>query len=241
MHSRGSRPASSGGFTSVELIVAAAIVVSVCLFTLGYLHVIVRRERMKTAVREIYALVLATRMQAVRRGATVVLEIDLRKREITTWADDSPANFVRDASERVLSAQPLPPVLVFRSVDGRVDDSSSVAFDGYSGDASLVDRVVFRSNGGLVIPEAPNSAPPSRPATVTGEVPATSVTCRLEGCRGIFASDRPGGGTHRNLFRISVDDFGRVGKVSLLKWLPPEQGGNSGERNFVPPPWKWVD
>lgn len=241
MDSPCSRPASSDGFTSVELVVAAAIVVSVFLFTLGYLHIIVRRERTKAAVREIYGLVLATRMQAVRRGATVVLQIDLRKRELITWAEQAPPNFVRDASEPTLSVQALPPFLVFRSVDGLVDDPSSVAFDGYSGDASLVDRVVFRSNGSLVLPEASNSAPPARPATVTDAVPATSVTCRADGCRGIFLADRADGGSHRNLFRISVDDFGRVGKASLLKWLPPGQGGNSGERNFVPPPWKWVD
>src|SRR5438034_384463 len=105
MNSLGDRPASDGGFTSVELIVAMAIVVSVFVFTLAYLHTIVRRERMKTAVREIYSLVLAARMQAVRRDANVVLQIDLAKRELTTWAESAPANFVRDASESLLNAE----------------------------------------------------------------------------------------------------------------------------------------
>jgi Type II transport protein GspH len=241
MDSPRSRPASSSGFSSVELVVAAAITVSVCLFTFAYLHTIVRRERMKAAVREIYSRVLATRMQAVRRDATVVLEVDVAKRELTTWADQSPPNFVRDDSEPVLSVQGLPPFLVLRAVDGSVDGPNSVAFDGYAGDASLVDRIVFRSNGGVVRPEASNSAPPARPGTATADVPPTSVNCRADGCRGIFLSDPSNTGSRRNLFRISVDDFGRVGKVSLLKWLPPEQGGNSGERDFVPPPWKWVN
>lgn len=241
MDSRGSRPASSAGFTSVELIVAAAIVVSVFLFTLAYLHTIVRRERMKTAVREIYALVLATRMQAVRRSANVVLQIDLARRELTSWAETSPANFVLDDSEPILSYYHLPDFLVLRTVQGEVDDANSVAFDEYAGDASLVDRIVFRTNGGLVIPEASNSAPPGRPAKTTVAVPVTSVNCRTGGCRGIFLSDRTNTGARRNLFRISVDDFGRVGKASLLKWVPPEQGGNNGEQDFVPPPWKWVD
>ncbi|HEV8232640.1 MAG TPA: GspH/FimT family pseudopilin [Thermoanaerobaculia bacterium] len=241
MSSRGARPVSAGGFTSVELIVATAIVVSVFVFTLAYLHTIMRRERMKTAVREIYSLVLAARMQAVRRDANVVLQIDLAKRKLTAWAESSPANFVRDESETVLNVQTLPSLVSVRPVAGPVDGPDGIAFDEYAGDPTLVDRIVFGSNGGLVTPQAANSRRPERPATLTGDVPATSANCPDAGCRGIYLADRATGGPNRNLFRISVDDFGRVGKASLLKWLPSEQGGNSGERDFVPPPWKWVD
>jgi len=241
MSSRGTRPVSEGGFTSVELIVAMAIVVSVFVFTIAYLHTIMRRERMKTAVREIYSQVLAARMQAVRRDANLVLRIDLAKRELTAWAESAPGNFVRDESEKVLSVQPLPTLVSVRSVAGPVDGPDGIAFDEYAGNPALVDRIVFGSNGGLVIPQAANSRPPGKPARITGDVPATSVNCPASGCRGIYLADRATGGPNRNLFRISVDDFGRVGKASLLKWLPPEQGGNSGERGFVPPPWKWVD
>lgn len=241
MNSRGSAPASSGGFTSVELVVAMAIVVSVCLFTLAYLHTILHRERMKGTVRDIYSFVLLSRMQAVRRDANVVLEFDLARRQMTVWADMSPSNFVRDDDEPLLGVRPLPAFLSLRSIEGALDGPDSVAFDQYAGDPSLVDRIVFRSNGGLLIPQAPNSGPPLRPRRLTSDVPATSVNCRETGCRGIFLADRASGGPNRNLFRISVDDFGRVGKASLLKWLPPEQGGNSGERNFVPSPWKWED
>jgi hypothetical protein len=241
MNSRGSAPVWTAGFTSVELVVAMAIVVSVFLFTLAYLHTILRRERTKSTVRDIYSLVLATRMQAVRRDATVVLEVDLARREMTAWADASPSNFVRDDGEQVIGVRPIPPFLSLQAVEGPVNGPDSVAFDQYGGDVELVDRIVFRSNGGLLLPQAPNSAPPARPKRFTSDVPASSVNCRDAGCRGIFLADRPGGGPNRNLFRISVDDFGRVGKASLLKWLPPGQGGNSGERNFVPPPWKWVD
>jgi Tfp pilus assembly protein FimT len=241
MNSRGTRPVLQDGFSSVEVIVAMAIVVSVFVFTLAYLHTIVRRERTKAAVRDIYSLVLATRMQAVRRDANVVLQIDLQKRQLTTWVDGSPGNFTRDDSERALNTQALPSFLSVRSVADAVDGPDGIAFDEYIGDPALVDRIVFRSNGGVIAPQALNSRPPVRPARVTGDVPSRSVNCPDTGCRGIYLSDRATGGPHRNLFRISVDDFGRVGKASLLKWLPPAQGGNSGERNFVPPPWKWVD
>ncbi|HEY6064970.1 MAG TPA: GspH/FimT family pseudopilin [Thermoanaerobaculia bacterium] len=223
------------------MIVATAIFASVFVFTLGYLHTIIRRERMKTAVREIYSLVLLSRMQAVRRDANVVLQVDLAKRELKAWAETSAANFVLDGSEKVLSTQSLPALISIRSVAGPVDGPDGIAFDEYRGNPALVDRVVFGSNGGLVMPQAANSRPPGRPGRITGDVPSTSVNCPEAGCRGIYLADRATGGPNRNLFRISVDDFGRVGKASLLKWLPPEQGGNSGERDFVPPPWKWVD
>ena len=93
----------------------------------------------------------------------------------------------------------------------------------------------------LVAPQAANSQPPSRPLSYSTNVPPGSVNCSAAGCRGILVADRSDDGADRNLFRISVDDYSRVGKASLLKWLPTGQGGNTGERNFVPPPWKWVD
>jgi hypothetical protein len=223
MNSRGYRLASESGITSVEMVVATAIFASVFLFTLGYLYTIVHRERMKTAIREIYSLTLASRMQAVKRDSNVVLQIDIANRELTSWADVPPANFS------------------FRALAGPLDGPNSIAFDGYGGEVSLVDRLVFRSNGSLLPPQAANSRPAARPAAFTSDVPAGSANCRSAACRGIFLADRAADGPSRNLFRISVDDFARVGKASLLKWLPPEQGGNSGEWDFVPPPWKWVD
>ena len=240
MSSRGDRPVSEGGFTSVEMIVSTAIVVSVFVFTLAYLHTIFRRERTKSAIREVFSLVLESRLHAVRRDANVILHVDLAKREVTTWADSPPGNLVRDASERVLRSVPMPTGLSVRAITGPVDGPDGVAFDAYGGDASLVDRIVFRSNGGLLLPQAGNSRPPTRPATHNSSVPARSVNCLDAVCRGIYLADRATGGPNRNLFRISVDDFGRVGKASLLKWLPPEHGGNSGEQDFVPPPWKWL-
>jgi hypothetical protein len=241
MNFRGYRLASESGITSVEMVVATAIFASVFLFTLGYLYTIVHRERMKTAVREIYSLTLASRIQAVKRDSNVVLQIDIAKRELTSWADAPPANFVRDASEPILNVYRVPGYVSFRALAGPLEGPNSVAFDGYGGEVSLVDRLVFRPNGSLLPPQAANSRPAARPAAFTLDVPAGSVDCRSVTCRGIFLADRAADGPSRNLFRISVDDFARVGKASLLKWLPPEQGGNSGEWDFVPPPWKWVD
>src|SRR5262249_28950804 len=105
-------------------------------------------------------------------------------------------------------------------------------------------RIVFRPDGSLLPPESPNSKAPLRPGKTTPLVPYGSINCNPgDSCRGIFVSDRPDGGpeANRNTFRISVNDFGPTGRVTILKWLPLSEGGNPGETNYVPPPWRWVD
>jgi prepilin-type N-terminal cleavage/methylation domain-containing protein len=241
MRFRHPRRHSEQGLTAIEVLVALAIMAAVCLFTSAYLHTILKRERMKATVREISSIVLAARMQALRRDCNVVVHIDPVAHDITSWIDALPLNLVRDPGETVLNYFRLPGSVSLRSVGGQIDGPDSVAFDRYVNDATLVDRIVFRADGSLLVPQASNSRPPERPVTYTENVPPLSVNCRLTGCRGVFVADRRDGGPSRNLFRVSVDDFGKTGKTSLLKWLPPEQGGNGGERNFVPPPWKWVD
>jgi hypothetical protein len=227
--------------TAIEVLVALAILASVCLFMTAYLHTIIRRERTKATVRQISTLVLSARMQALRRECNVVLHIDPAAHDITSWVDALPLNLVRDPGELVLSYLRLPSAISLRSISGNLNGSDSVSFDEYQNDANLVDRIVFRADGSLLVPQASNSRPPDRPTTYSVNVPSMSVNCRMTGCRGVFVADRSGGGPSRNLFRVGVDDFGRTGRPSLLKWLPPEQGGNGGERNFVPPPWKWID
>jgi hypothetical protein len=227
--------------TAIEVLVALAILASVCLFMSAYLHTIIKRERTKATVRQISTLVLSARMQALRRDCNVVVHIDPVAHDITSWIDALPMNLVRDRGERVLSYFRLPRGVWLRSINGKLEGPDSVSFDEYQNDETLVDRIVFRADGSLVIPQAANSRPPDRPVTYTADVPSMSVNCRVTGCRGVFIADRSQGGSSRNLFRVGVDDFGRTGKPSLLKWLPPDQGGNGGEWNFVPPPWKWID
>ena len=227
--------------TAIEVLVALAILASVCLFMSAYLHTIIKRERTKATVRQVSTLVFSARMQALRRDCNVVVHIDPVAHDITSWVDALPMNLIRDPGERVLSYFRLPGGVWLRSINGKLDGSDSVSFDEYQNDSTLVDRIVFRADGSLLIPQASNSRPPARPVTYSADVPAMSVNCRVTGCRGVFVADRSDGGPARNLFRVGVDDFGRTGKPSLLKWLPPDQGGNGGERNFVPPPWKWID
>ena len=120
----------------------------------------------------------------------------------------------------------------------------AMAFDSYIGNAALVDRVVFRGDGSLEPPQAPGDNRPTKPASYTAMVPSGSINCNPGGqCRGIYISDRAGIGdvANRNTFRLSVDDFGSSGKASLLKWVPTPAGGNGGEINYAPVPFRWVD
>jgi prepilin-type N-terminal cleavage/methylation domain-containing protein len=237
------RNGAVSGFSAIELMVAMVILATVMMFA-GALSVrLHRRYQTVSALREVATTVLASRMQAVRRNQNVVLFVDTANRHLYSWADRIPYNFVRDPGEPILNQYMLPSFLVFRATpSGPVDGPATVAFDTYAGNAALVDRIVFQGDGTLVPPQDTNSIPPIKPTPYNSQVPYGSVDCTGPGqCRGIYLADRPGGGVSRNVFRISIDDFGRSGKMTLLKWLPRPDGGNPGEWNFVPTPWTWVD
>ena len=189
---------------------------------------------------------MAARLQAAKLNQQVVLRIDPPTRGAVAWADAVPYNYVQDPGE--------PTVLRFRVRSGvffryapsgkEVNDPDSVSFDTYKGDPEIVDRVVFHPDGTLESPQAPNSKAPMRPGAITRSVAYGSINCNPgDSCRGIYISDRPAGGpeANRNTFRISVNDFGPTGRVSLLKWRPLSEGGNPGETNYVTPPWTWAD
>ncbi len=230
----------------VELMVAITVAGVVLLVAGPYLYRLWKREQLRIAVSEIYAFVAASRLHAVKHDRLVVVFVDLKGRRIMSWADSPPYDLVQEPGEPTLQQLPLPPSLFFRYAPNgdAVDDADAVCFDGYNGDRDLVDRIVFQPDGTLLFPQALNSRQPLRPRTYTAAVPYGSIDCNPGNrCRGIYIADRPEAGatSNRNAFRISVDDFGRSGRISLLKWLPLSEGGNRGETNYVPPPWRWVD
>ena len=226
--------------------VAITVAGMVFLIAGPYIYRLWKREKLRLAVRQVYTIVVASRLHAVRYNQQVVLWIDLRSRRIMTWADAPPFDFVRGPGERFIQNVPVPAAAFFRYAPSgaQVDDADAICFDTYAGDPELVDRIVFRGDGTIVPPQAANSVPPIRPHSYTTTVPYGSVDCSPTGrCRGIYLSDSAAGGAsaNRNTFRVNVDDFGQAGRVTLLKWIPPSEGGNRGEINYVPPPWSWVD
>jgi hypothetical protein len=230
---------------AVEAIVAVTVAGIVVLLAGPYLYRLWRRERLRIAAQEVFTLVAAARLQAVRLNRQVVLWIDPGTHEAIAWADTPPYNFVKDPEERPLLRFRVRSGVFFRyAPSGEVNDAKSVSFDKYRGDREIVDRIVFRPDGTLETPQDPGSKAPMRPGVTTGSVPYGSINCNPDdSCRGIYISDRPAGGpdASHNTFRISVNDFGPTGRISLLKWLPRSEGGNPGETNYVPSPWKWVD
>ena len=239
------RPGGGLSKRAVEAMVAIIVAGIVCLLAGPYLYRLYRRERLRSAVQEISTTIIAARLKAVKQNRQVILWVDPARRLALAWADDPPDNFVQDPGEPTILRFRLRSEVFLRYAPSgdRVDGANAVAFDGYRGNPNLVDRIVFRPDGTLVAPEDPNSKAPRR-ATVTASVPYGSIDCNPgDSCRGIYVSDRPDSGpeANRNTFRVSVSDFGPTGRVTVLKWLPASQGGNPGETNYVPPPWKWVD
>jgi Tfp pilus assembly protein FimT len=230
----------------VEALVALTVAGIVALLAGPYLYRLWRRERLRGAAQKIYTLVVAERLKAINLNQQVVMWIDPKARQVVAWGDRSPYNFVQDAGETTVLEFRIPSGVFFRYAPSgsEVNGPDSVAFDNYGGDPEITDRIVFHSDGTLEPPQDPNSKPPMRPGSTTASVPYKSINCSPgDSCRGIYISDRPAGGpeANRNTFRVSVNDFGPTGRVSLLKWLPLSEGGNPGETNYVPPPWKWVD
>lgn len=236
---------STAGFTILETLIVIALVGIMAAVAAPFIQRILRREKLRSGVREVYSIVLAARMQAVKRNTQAIVWFDLANHRVFAWCDNLPYNYVQDAGEPAFATFEVPKDIYFRFAPngGAVDSNSAVAFDTYNGNAALQNMVVFRGDGTLLPPGSATSGPPQRPSSVTADVPTGSVNCNTgRRCRGIFMSDEPTTGdvNDRNTFRISVDDFGSTGKASLLKWIPTSEGGTGGEFDYVPGPWKWA-
>lgn len=225
------------GFTLVELLIVIAIFTFLVLLSGPAAGKLIRRSNGLAAYSTVRQTLAAARLQAVRRVAIVVVEVSLtpdKRIRLHTFQDRAndeatplPAleaaaagNFRQDAGAFAGSPATDEPTLADVTLGGGIrvwrrggtmdDVNDGVAFDTYSADTSLVDRIVFLPTGGIASPEAVNSGVP----TATGG-------------RGIYFADSAA----RNFFRVTVDgDFS--GRLRVDKYVE-----GSG---YQPSNWTWM-
>jgi prepilin-type N-terminal cleavage/methylation domain-containing protein len=233
--SRKNAPSRQGGMTLVELLIVIAILAGLVLLVAPTAQKIIRRSQLVAAHSTLKQTLATARLQAVKRGANVVVLVSLspeNKLRLVTFQDrandetnplpqpeaDVAGNFVQDTfpgntavNEPTLGDIVLPSTVVLWKEGGTKNDlTAGIAFDGYAADSSLTNRVAFLPTGGIAPPEdTVNSGPP-----VTG------------GGRGIYFADQAG----KNYFRVTVDSE-LSGRLRVEKF----QAG----LGYVPSGWTW--
>jgi len=247
------RFARSGGWSLAELLVVIGIFGLMVAVATPYFLKVGRHYRLLGQVHEIQSTLMAARMQAIKRNQQVVVQFFVSDPTkcpgggscVITFVDNN-GNFVQEVGEPTIGTYAVPQEqrTFFLNPTNPSSAVRGIAFDTYNGNGALVDLIAFRGDGTAVSPQAAYSARPAKPGSYTAKVPSGSINCPSGDCRGIYITNDPSMSVidNRDVFRISVDDFGSNGKVSVLKWLPTTHGGNAGEVNFVPgSPWIWLD
>ena len=175
--------------TLVELLIVIAILSGLVLLVAPTAQKIIRRSQLVAAHSTLKQALASARLQAVKRGANVVVLMSLspeNKLRLVTFQDrandetnplpadeDAAAgNFVRNTGFAVGSPGTDEPILgdillpttvaVWKQGGTKNDLTSGIAFDGYAADSSLTDRVAFLPTGGIAPPEdTVNSGPPA--------------------------------------------------------------------------------
>ena len=122
------------GFTLIELMVVAAIIVTLAAISVPEFSQRSRGYRMNAAARDLQSKVQGARMEAVKRGVDVWMDIDLAGDQCTTFVDDGATASVLDSSDTIIGYLPLP-----EGVDLFATDSGGPA-------------IQFSSRGTLSIP-----------------------------------------------------------------------------------------
>jgi type II secretory pathway pseudopilin PulG len=249
------------GFALAEALAVLVVLAIVVLISGQNMLRLIHRYQTTSAVREVYSIVLATRMLAIRSTQNAVVQFDIAGNSVHAWVDGN-GNFVQDSNEPTRLIFMVPPITRFSFPRG--GNQWDVAFDGYNGNRTLTDRIVFRPDGTIVSPECTKCNSPRQIARTSShnsypDVPFGSIDCRGTnipstglpplhgtwngnngfGCRGVYMTRVIGTSTlSDDVFRISMDDFRR--SVSILKWVGPNTRAGV---LFVPPDpaWIWFD
>jgi len=229
-------PPQERGFSLVEILAAIVVIALVGAAAAPLAGKMTRRARMFGALADLRQVLAVARMQAIRRGANVVVTVAAspdgrillhtfqdRANDATSPlpADEQAAagNSRQDTGtfatspatdEPTLADISLPAGVRFWKHGSTADDPvAAVHFDGYGGDPTLVARIVFLPTGGIMPPQDVASGAPG---------PASG--------RGIYFADPPG----ENFFRVTVD-ADLTGHIRSDKY----QEGSG----YVPSGWTW--
>jgi Tfp pilus assembly protein FimT len=231
-----SRSRAEGGYTLAEVLIVFALIGLVALLAIPAAGKIIRHSKDLGAFSSVRQVLAAARLQAVRRGANVVVEISVtpeqtirlhtfqdRANDTTSPlpADEQAAagNFQRDTGSFATSPATDEPTLgeftvnpgvhVWRHGGTKNDLGEGAAFDKYADDASLTDRIVFLPSGGILAPQDTSCG-----------LPTTS------GGRGIYFADSEG----KNFFRVTVES-NLSGKFRVDKYV--------AGAGYVASGWTW--
>jgi prepilin-type N-terminal cleavage/methylation domain-containing protein len=228
--SRGRR--QQAGFTLVETLIVFALSGLVAVIALPAAGKLIRHSRDFGALASIRQVFAAARLQAVKQGANVVVEISLtpekqiRFRTFKDRANDTasplPADeqaasgnfqqdgpFLNGTEEPTLSDFTVTAGVFLWKQGGTKDDLAAAAFDKYADDTTLMDRIVFLPSGGIVPPQDTQCGAPT-----------------TSGGRGIYFADADG----KNFFRVTIDS-NLSGKFRVDKYV-----AGSG---YVASGWTW--
>ena len=231
---RGRRP--ERGFSLAELLIVMALIGIVSVVAVPVAGKIIRHSNGLGAFANLRQILATARLQAIKRGANVVVEISLtpanliRLHSFQDRANDTtsplPADEVAKAGnyqqdtgtfatspgtdEPTLGDITLAGVLLWKQSGARNDVSTAAAFDGYAGNAALTHRIVFLPSGGIVPPESTSCGLPT-----------------FSGGRGIYFADAQG----KNFFRVTVES-NLSGKLRVDKYV-----AGSG---YVSSGWIWL-
>jgi prepilin-type N-terminal cleavage/methylation domain-containing protein len=232
---RGERP--ERGFSLAELLIVMALIGIVAVVAVPVAGKIIRHSNGLGAFANLRQVLATARLQAIKRGANVVVEISLtpeKQIRLHTFQDRAndttsplPAdelakagNYKQDTGtfatspatdEPTLADVTLAPGVYLWKQSGTQNDlAAAAAFDGYAGNATLTDRVVFLPSGGIAPPESTGCGLPTS-----------------SGGRGIYFGDYLG----KNFFRVTVES-NLSGKLRVDKYV-----AGSG---YVSSGWIWL-
>lgn len=231
-----SNPRRQAGYTLAELLIVLSLIGLVALIAIPTAGKLIRHSKNLGAYSTVQQVFAGARLQAVKRGANVVVEISLtptkqirlrtfqdRAKDATSPlpADEMAAagNFVQDTGtfatspatdEPTLGDFTVPPGVHLWKSGGTKDDLvSGASFDEYPGASTVIDRIVFLPGGGIIPPSGSNSGLPTP-----------------SGGRGLYFADHQG----MNFFRVTVDSNFSA-KFRVDKYVPGTGYVSSG--------WTW--